>query len=289
MRTIKIVTSGLTTSVGPLRVAQPLPVHALRDADPFILLHHAGPQTFEPGSEVHKVEEHPHRGFEPVTFVYKGSVLHRDSLGNEGVIGDDEVQWITSGRGIMHEEGPTAEMASQNGTLELIQLWVNLPANKKLMDPAYQELHRDLLPVVTALDGKAAMRVVAGTYMNTTGPAVTQSPIVAVMGRITEGAKGTLELPPLDTTLLYVLGGTLTVGDQSVDEKRLVLFNPPEQDMPDSNITVEAHSDARILLVAGKPHGEPIATYGPFVMNTEEELHDAFRDLAGGKFGSIYG
>ncbi len=147
-RSVKIITDSQMTSVGPLSVAQPLPAPTLRGADPFILLHHAGPQVFEAGTEAHRIEPHPHRGFEPVTFVYKGAVLHKDTMGNEGSISAGEVQWITSGSGILHSEGPTEELQQSGGELELIQLWVNLPAAKKMMAPAYQELHADHIPVL---------------------------------------------------------------------------------------------------------------------------------------------
>ena len=181
-RPVRIITHSLMTGVGPLRVAQPLPVHALRNVDPFILLHHAGPQAFEAGGAVHRIDPHPHRGFEPVTFVFKGSVLHRDSLGNEGTIHGGEVQWITSGSGIIHSEGPTAELQQAGGELELIQLWVNLPADKKMMTPMYQELRREQMARVTVLDGALDLELVSGSYMGHVGPATTQSPVLTAMG-----------------------------------------------------------------------------------------------------------
>lgn len=282
-RPVRIISRSLFTSVGPLSVAQSLPAPALRDADPFLLLHHAGPQRFEAGAEAHRIEPHPHRGFEPVTFVYRGSVLHRDSLGNAGSIGAGEVQWITSGSGILHSEGPTPDLMEQGGELELIQLWINLPASKKMMTPVYQELHRDAIPVVTTLGGAASLAVVAGTYQGVTGPAVTQSPLSAMMGTLSKGGKGILASPAERRVLLYVLGGAIIVnGEHHVGARELVVFDDGTGDLD-----IEVTEQANILLLGGDPIGEPIASYGPFVMNTDDELRTAFRDYAGGKFGVL--
>jgi quercetin 2,3-dioxygenase len=282
-RPVRIISRSLFTSVGPLSVAQSLPAPALRDADPFLLLHHAGPQRFEAGAEAHRIEPHPHRGFEPVTFVYRGSVLHRDSLGNAGSIGAGEVQWITSGSGILHSEGPTPDLMEHGGELELIQLWINLPASKKMMTPAYQELHRTDIPVIDALDGAMSLAVVAGTYAGVRGPAVTQSPLSAIMGTMRQGGKGTLAAPSERRVLLYVLGGSVLVnGEHRVDEQQLVVFEDGTGD-----VDLEILADGNILLLGGDPIGEPIASYGPFVMNTDDELRAAFRDYAGGKFGVL--
>lgn len=292
MRSISLITSGMPTSVGPLSVAQPLPVAALRYADPFILLHHAGPQYIEPTPNPHKIEAHPHRGFEPVTFVYQGNVLHRDSLGNEGYIGAGEVQWITSGSGIIHEEGPTLDLARTGGNLELIQLWINLPADKKMMTPAYQELHKDQLSELSVLGGHGKLSIVAGELQGIGGPATTQSPITAAMGWLTTGAKGELPLPTMQTVLMYVLGGDVTVGGHRITGGQLALFNDQTSnaqtaDTAGEGVPIEVHEEARILLLGGMPLNEPIVSYGPFVMNTEDEIRDAFRDYAGGKFGSL--
>lgn len=282
-RPIRIITSSLHTGVGPLRVAQPLPTHALRDADPFLLLHHAGPQQINSGGEAHRIEPHPHRGFEPVTFVYRGSVLHRDSLGNAGSISAGEVQWITSGRGILHSEGPTPDLMEQGGELELIQLWINLPASKKMMQPAYQELHREMIPTVSMINGAVLCSVVAGSYGNVTGPAVTQTPITAIMASMQQGGRGILDAPAERRTLLYVLGGSIRVNDEHrVERQQLVVF-----DDVDGDIMIEILEDGHLLLLGGEPIGEPIASYGPFVMNTDDELRAAFRDYAGGAFGVL--
>ena len=272
MRNVRLITSSLHTSVGPLKVAQPLPTNALRYADPFLLLHHAGPQRIEAGSDVHKIEAHPHRGFDPVTFVYRGSVLHRDSLGNQGTIGPGEVQWISSGSGILHEEGPTPDMARDGGDLELIQLWINVPAAEKMSPPTYKEIHTDQIVTEQLLNGGLSIGRVPG-----------KSDIYAAMGHFTSGAKGTIDVTSQATHLLYILGGKVTInGEYEVEGKHLVVFDDAA-----GGFTFEAHSDGSLLLLGGDPIGEPMVQYGPFVMSTEDEIRDAFRDYAGGKFGSL--
>lgn len=282
-RPIRIITHSLMTGVGPLRVAQPLPVHALRNVDPFILLHHAGPQTFEAGGAEHRIDPHPHRGFEPVTFVYRGSVLHRDSLGNEGTIGAGEVQWITSGSGIIHSEGPTADVQRSGGELELIQLWVNLPSEKKMMTPMYQELHRSDMAHVHALNGALDLTVVSGTYLEKTGPAKTQSPVFTAMGHFREAPQASFDVPAYEQFAIYVLNGALRInGDHVVERHSLVAFEPGGD-----TIDIEPLTDGSLLMLAGEPLREPIAMYGPFVMNTEQQLHEALHDYSIGKFGVL--
>jgi quercetin 2,3-dioxygenase len=283
LRPVQIITDSLLTNVGPLNVKQPLPVAALRDADPFILLHHAGPQPVEPGVFHGRVDPHPHRGFEPVSFVYRGSLLHRDSLGNEGSISAGEVQWITSGRGIIHSEGPSEQLLREGGELEIIQLWINLPAAKKMMEPAYQEIHRDAIPTVTILGGGGELRLVAGELDGLRGPTTTQSPIMAAMGHISAGASGELNVPPMPTLLLYVLGGSLRInGEHTVGRHKLVVFSDQGQ-----SISIEATEETDILLLAGEPLHEPMVAYGPFVMNTEDEIRQAFLDFRQGAMGRL--
>lgn len=283
MRNIRIITNGIPTSVGPLIINQPLPVGELRYADPFVLLHHAGPQRIEPGSEGHKVESHPHRGFEPVTFVYSGIVIHRDSLGNMGKITGGEVQWITSGKGILHEEGPSLDGSTTGVDLELIQLWINLPSEKKMMEPAYQELHKTAIPDLLLFNGKLRLAVVAGDMKGIVGPAVTQTPISAAMGWFEKGANGMIDFIHDDCMLIYVLAGTLEInGEHVASAHQLVVF-----DNKADEVSINAREAGRLLLLSGQPLNEPIATYGPFVMNSEEEIREAFKDFAGGKFGTL--
>jgi hypothetical protein len=283
MRSVRIITSSLLTGVGPLRVAQPLPVHALRNLDPFILLHHAGPQKFDPTGDIQRIDPHPHRGFEPVTFVYRGSVHHKDSLGNSGVINAGGVQWITSGAGIIHSEGPTAKLQRAGGEIELIQLWVNLPARDKMCTPSYQELHKEQLPTVDACNGALTLSVVSGDLLGVTGPATTHTPVVTAMGTFTSELSAELPTPTLETFAIYVLNGSLIVNEEHrVQRHQLVAFNNDG-----TSIRLRCEEPGDLLLLAGAPLAEPIAQYGPFVMNTEEELHQAVSDYREGKMGSL--
>lgn len=266
-----------------MRVAQPLPVHALRHLDPFLLLHHAGPQTFSVDDEVHRIDPHPHRGFEPVTFVYRGSVHHRDSLGNDGTIGAGEVQWITSGSGIIHSEGPTEQIQREGGEVELIQLWVNLPAAQKMRTPAYQELRTTDIPVVHTCNDRLTLQLVSGSYQRKQGPAYTHTNVITAMGTFSAGLDGALETPDTPTFALYVLDGTLEInGEHSVGRHQLAVFNNDG-----SAVHMRSEQVGHLLLLAGEPLNEPIAQYGPFVMNTEDEIHQAIMDFRDGKMGIL--
>lgn len=282
-RSVRLVTSSLHTGVGPLRVAQPLPTHALRDADPFVLLHHAGPQQFKAGETASRIEPHPHRGFEPVTFVYRGSVLHRDSLGNAGSIGAGEVQWITSGSGMLHSEGPTPDLLEQGGDLELIQLWINLPSANKMMTPAYQELRRDMIPTVDMPNGHVTLSIVSGRYGDVYGPATTQTPITTIMASMRAGGSEILQSLSEQRLLVYVLGGSVRLnGEHVVGRQQLAVFHDGQ-----GMVDIDVLEDGAMLILCGDPIGEPIATYGPFVMNTDDELRAALRDYTAGKFGVL--
>lgn len=282
-RSVRIITSSLHTGVGPLRVAQPLPVNALRHLDPFLLLHHAGPQRFSVDDQVHRIDPHPHRGFEPVTFVYRGSVHHRDSLGNDGSIGAGEVQWITSGSGIIHSEGPTEQIQREGGEVELIQLWVNLPAAQKMRTPGYQELRTHEIPVIQTCDDQLSLRLVSGSFQGMQGPAFTHSNVITAMGEFTANLDGSLETPNTATFALYVLDGVLEInGEHSVGRHQLAVFNNDG-----TEVHVRAEQGGHLLFLAGEPLNEPIAQYGPFVMNTEEEIHQAIMDFRDGKMGTL--
>ena len=285
MRKIRLVTDSLEVPVGSFSVHQPLPTNALRQADPFLLLHHGGRQTTHAGEKGVEVPEHPHRGFEPVTFMFHGQIQHTDSLGNDSIVDSGEVQWITSGKGIMHEEKTPAEFAKKGGEMELIQLWVNLPQDKKMMEPAYQEIRNSMIPEVQLLNDKLTLRVVAGTIEGSTGPAQTQSPLITAMGKMQAGAKGNIDVTNFPTLAVYFLSGSATInGEHKMHESRFIVFEEGE-----GGFDIEVHEDGELLLLAGEPLNEPVVQYGPFVMNTDQEIRDAFRDLAGGKFGSIYG
>jgi len=250
---------------------------------PFLHLDYAGPEQFAPTATPRGVGSHPHRGFETVTIVYQGEVEHRDSTGSGGMIGPGDVQWMTAAAGILHEERHSKAFTEQGGTLEMVQLWVNLPAKDKSAPAAYQTvLDRDI-PTVALRDDAGIVRVIAGNYAGHAGPARTFTPIDLWDLRLKQGGSVVFDLPDQHTTGLAILRGTITVnGNRSARDAQFVLL-----DRKGGSFEVTADSDATVLLLSGEPLEEPVAMRGPFVMNTNEELQDAFADFRTGKFGAI--
>ncbi|HET7597836.1 MAG TPA: pirin family protein [Burkholderiales bacterium] len=245
---------------------------------PFLLLDHAGPAPFTPTDKKRGVGQHPHRGFETVTIVYEGEVEHHDSAGNGGHIGPGDVQWMTAAAGIVHEEYHAPAFARRGGTFEVAQLWVNLPARHKMAPPAYQTLLGKDIPQIGVGDG--VLRVIAGEYQGHTGPARTFTPMNVWDLRLTAGAKTTLAVPDRHNLVLVVLKGRVRInGDETANVDEFVLF-----DHGGDAVALEAEGDALLLVLSGEPLNEPIAGYGPFVMNTREEIQQAFADYNAGRF-----
>jgi len=250
---------------------------------PFLLLDYAGPAEFAPASRPRGVGEHPHRGFETVTIVYQGEVDHRDSTGAGGHIGPGDVQWMTAASGILHQEFHSEAFTRRGGTLEMVQLWVNLPAKDKLADPGYQTLLDADIPSIALADGAGRVRVIAGELHGRRGPARTFTPMDVWDIRLNQGGSTKLTVPEGRTLALVVLHGTVRVhGDETASDAQMVVF-----DRAGSEIAIEAASDATLLLLSGEPIDEPIVGYGPFVMNNEAEIAQAFEDLHSGRFGRI--
>lgn len=250
---------------------------------PFLLLDHAGPLDFSPTTAQRGVGEHPHRGFETVTIVYQGEVAHHDSTGAGGLVGPGDVQWMTAGSGILHEEFHSAAFASTGGTLEMVQLWVNLPARDKMIAPGYQTLLSRDIPVVELADGAGFLRVIAGEYGGAHGPAHTHSPMAVWDLRLRQQRSARFELPAGHTLALVVLRGAVRInGTELAHEGQWALF-----DRPGSAVDVDATSDAMALLLSGEPIDEPIAGHGPFVMNSQKEIAQAIDDFASGRFGHM--
>lgn len=254
-----------------------------REVSPFLMLDYAGPQYFEPTDHPRGVGEHPHRGFETVTIVYEGVVAHRDSAGNAGIIGPGDVQWMTAASGIVHEEFHEKEFAKHGGTLHAIQLWVNLPRASKMAAPGYQTILNDNIPSID-LDNKAGrLRVIAGSYLGHKGPAHTFTPVELYDLQMKAGKQIALALPEGHNTAIFVLQGRASVnGSQTAGEAELIVCKHEG-----SQVTVEAQENSRLLVMAGKPIDEPIARYGPFVMNTKAELVQAVNDYQAGKMGHL--
>jgi len=290
----------MTTVKSVLEIAGPLSTHWVgngfpvrtllspqvqgRGSSPFLLLDYAGPHEFAPTAERRGVEEHPHRGFETVTIVYQGELEHRDSAGNHGRLGPGDVQWMTAAAGIVHEELHEREFARRGGAFEVAQLWVNLPAAQKLSPPRYQELPDARIPVVT-LPGGAYVRVIAGECGGAAGVARTVTPLNVWDVRIAAGRRADLEIPAGHNAMVALLRGEVTLdGAERPTGPQIVRLG-----RDGDRVVVEARSDAGLLLLTGEPLDEPIASYGPFVMNTEAEIRQALEDYRSGKMGHLGG
>lgn len=250
---------------------------------PFLLLDYAGPYTFPADGAKRGVGEHPHRGFETVTLVYSGEVEHRDSTGRGGVIGPGDVQWMTAGAGILHEEFHSSAFSQKGGELKMMQLWVNLPAKDKMATPGYQSITKAEIPVVTLPDNSGSLRVIAGRYEDVAGPAHTFSPLNVWDIALNQGSHLTLSQLEGWSTALVVMEGTITVnGTAQAGEAQLVVLS-----QQGDTLHLEAGLDAKVLLMAGEPLNEPIVGYGPFVMNSKTEIAEAIRDFNSGRFGQI--
>ncbi|MDN7671930.1 pirin family protein [Burkholderia oklahomensis] len=250
---------------------------------PFLLLDYAGPARFEPTTRRRGVGRHPHRGFETVTIVYQGEVDHRDSTGAGGHIGPGDVQWMTAASGILHEEFHSEQFARNGGMLEMVQLWVNLPAKDKMSAPGYQTLLSDSIPSVELSDGAGRVRVIAGEFDGRRGPARTHTPLDVWDVRLEQGGRARFAVGEGRTLALVVLRGTVLVnGDEVVREAQFVQFARDGRDAE-----IEANNDATLLWLSGEPIDEPIVGYGPFVMNSEAEIRQAVDDFNSGRFGKM--
>ncbi|MCC7237479.1 MAG: pirin family protein [Bryobacterales bacterium] len=252
------------------------------EISPFLMLDYAGPAAFEPSEKPRGVEEHPHRGFETVTIAYQGSVDHRDSAGNSGTIEPGDVQWMTAASGVVHEEMHGRAFTRQGGVFEMVQLWVNLPAKDKMSAPKYQSITKDRIPAVALGEGASA-RVIAGELNGARGPAATFTPLHVWDLSMSAGSKAELPLPAGCNTAVVLLRGAVTIAGKALDgEAKLALLSKQGE-----AVTVEASADSLLLVLSGEPINEPVASYGPFVMNTREEIQQAVRDYHAGKMGRL--
>jgi len=270
-------------------VGDGFPVHTIfhyqeRPAlSPFLLLDHAGPHDFAPSPEPRGVDWHPHRGFETVTIVYDGEVDHHDTAGNGGSIRAGDVQWMTAGSGLLHKEFHSPGFTRQGGRFEVLQLWVNLPRASKMTAPRYQALAAQDIPVVPLPGDAGSVRVIAGEFGTARGAARTFTPINLLDLRLTAGKRVTLDLRDGYTAALYVLKGEVVIGDrETARATELVVL-----DRRGAEAAIEANSDATVFVMNGQPIDEPIAGYGPFVMNTRQEIQQAFVDFNQGRFGVV--
>jgi redox-sensitive bicupin YhaK (pirin superfamily) len=262
-------------------VTRPFPTARLDQLDPFLLLDRMGPVRHGPG-EAKGAPDHPHRGFETVTYVLDGAIEHEDSQGNRGRIGAGDVQWMTAGSGVIHSELPAEEIRRDGGAMHGFQLWVNLPRRDKMMKPRYQELRAAEIPTATSADGKVTVTVVAGESLGTRATIDTRTPIMYLHIRLAAGARFTQTVPETYNAFAFVISGEATFADQPARENDAVIF---ERD--GDRVDVAAESAAELLLIGGVPLNEPVARYGPFVMNTTGEIRQAMIDYQSGRFGEI--
>jgi redox-sensitive bicupin YhaK (pirin superfamily) len=269
-------------NIGPFKVKQPLPNDVVDQVSPFILLHHAGPSYHAPGEIKARLSPHPHRGFEPVTFLFSGKIHHKDSTGSEGLLQGGDVQWMTAGSGIIHSEGPSEEFAKDGGDMELIQLWINLPRQYKMTSPKYQDIKKDSIPVIN--ENGFEIRLVAGEYKGMKGPASTFSPIIAMMMNFTENSSMIVSIPRSFNTMIYVLDGDVESNGVHAQKQNMVVY-----DRDGDEIKISANAPGKLLFLAGEPIDEPVVSYGPFVMNYPGEIKQAILDYEMGKMGVLEG
>jgi redox-sensitive bicupin YhaK (pirin superfamily) len=253
------------------------------DVDPFLMLDYAGPSRFEPAKKPRGVGEHPHRGFETVTIAYQGSVGHRDSAGNSGVIYPGDVQWMTAASGVVHEELHEAEFTKNGGIFEMVQLWVNLPKAQKMSKPRYQGITKEQIPVI-GLEGGGHARVIAGELMGRLGPAKTFTPVNLFDVILKAGEHFELPLPEGHNAAVVLRKGDVLInGTDTLSGEALIAPLGEEGDA----VTLEAKAETQLLILSGEPIAEPVASYGPFVMNTREELAQAVEDYRAGRMGHL--
>jgi redox-sensitive bicupin YhaK (pirin superfamily) len=265
-------------------VHRPFPGIDLHLADPFLLLDQMGPVLYEP-LEAKGAPDHPHRGFETITYVLQGEVEHRDSTGGGGLIGPGDTQWMTAGGGIVHSEMPTNELFTKGGAMHGVQIWVNLPKSKKWATPKYQDITKQNVSQLLTTDGGVTLRLIAGEFAGVKGAGQTQTPIALIHATLQPDALLELEWPKTFNSLVYTLSGSVTVGSDEapLPESQLAVL----VDGDAISLRASKNQSADVLLLGGEPINEPIARYGPFVMNTREEIIQAIEDYESGRMGSI--
>ena len=284
MRNPNAIIKAQKVNMGGIFIDQPLPVNQLEYADPFLLIHHW--KSHFQGNQHPRdvgVGPHPHRGFSPVTVVFKGSLHHRDSLGGDSIVNAGGVQWMNAGKGITHSERPSAEMAQNGGEFEIIQFWVNTPHKYKLDLAEYIPLNKEDIPVWTDDSDTVALQVIAGEIKGLTGPVSRPNALAIARLDMDEGSSFNLDLPDNFNVLVYQLEGHIKCGEFShVHDKTMLFFEPG-----DGTIEIKAEKSSKILILAGEPIDEKVQQYGPFVMSNMTEIMEAMRDAQQGKMGIL--
>ncbi len=283
-RTIKSILYATPMDMGGMPIRQPFPSQKAERIDPFLLLHHADIKVPTHIETKHAgVGPHPHRGFSPVSFIFKGGVHHRDSRGNDNVVYAGGTQWMNAGMGVIHSERPPVDIHEIGSRQELIQLWVNTPAKHKMDQPSYQPLTAEDTPVVKTEDARVSVNIIAGELNGVKGPIHTLSDVNTFTANFSKGGKFFFEIPQTHNAFIYVLQGKINVtGDGEVDGKYVAVFNNDG-----TGFELEATEDSVVFIGTGEPLNEPVASHRPFVMNNQTELMEAFRDYQLGKMGVL--
>ncbi len=277
---VQVITSHRQQEGAGFVVRRPFPTRGFPHADPFLMLDEMGPVDYAPGQAV-GAPDHPHRGFETVTYVLEGETEHEDSAGHRGRLAAGDVQWMTAGRGIIHSEMPSRRMQSEGGRVHGFQLWVNLPARDKMMAPRYQEIPRATIPTATTPDGLATVKVIAGEALGVRAVIETRTPISYHHWTFAAGARVDVPLPREHTAYVYVFEGAVLVAGRELRAGQLAVLAEGDA------VSFEAREGAQALVLSGVPLREPVVQYGPFVMNTEREIQEAIEDYRHGRLGTI--
>lgn len=283
--TIQAIGRSDFVNMGPVELRQPIPTQQIAMVDPFILLHHYGPYEIDEMNNPFDLEPHPHRGFEPITFLIQGEQLHRDSLGNESVVKAGDVQWTTAGRGIVHAEGPTKDFVKQGGMLEGIQLWLNLPAEKKMIQPNYQHVVNRDFNIITSKDQKVKIKIIAGHLDDKSSRITTQTDVNAYVIDVEKDGECFVSVLKEHHSLLYLINGDVTINnteDLVINHNQLITFSQNGE-----GFIVKGNTKSKLLFLSGVPHKEKVTSWGPYVMNTQTEIMEALRDYQMGKMGFL--
>jgi len=286
LKSIQYKVGSPLVNMGSIKLRQPLPNEGIENVDPFLLLHHYGPYAISQFNNPFDLGPHPHRGFEPITLLFKGEQLHRDSLGNEMLVKAGDVQWTTAGRGVIHAEGPSKEFVEKGGELEGIQLWLNLPAEKKMMPASYQHVKSEDIPLVKNFDETIVLKVVAGSQNKEKGLIKTQTDVNVFTIEAEGSGKMKICIPETHQSLVYLLDGEVLVNHELTLKKgatQMATFNKDGV-----FFEIETKNKSTLLVLSGEPIKEKIAQYGPYVMNTQTEIMEAMRDFQQGKMGYLY-
>jgi redox-sensitive bicupin YhaK (pirin superfamily) len=281
-RSIVALHAAVRDDIADLVTRRPLPGPRVPQVDPFLFLNHHGPQVYPPGNRGLPFGPHPHRGFETVTFILQGELTHRDSAGHESVIHAGGVQWMTAGRGLVHAEVSSERFMRAGGPLEILQLWVNLPSRLKMTQPRYAGVQRDSIPVLATADGLGHVRLIAGEWGGARGPIASLTGVFMATVELPAGSRVEFTGLGARNVFLYVVRGRIAVGSDEAAEHELV-----ELSTEGDALAIEARDGALLLFGHAEPIGEPVASYGPFVMNTQEEIRQAVADYQAGRFGPL--